>query len=164
MPFSLSTFISSLVKVFWTLFFWIFFSIFSGVGISLLSDGDDDEDGDDDDNNDDDRKDGDNDDGDDEDDDDNDDDDDDWLLCCNCNISLDFSNWFNTDLISSLSFNCFRRKCTSSKSAINVLEPSMGESTTFSNESNNFSLNDLTSAKKNFFFFSIYQNLLSNLL
>ena len=157
MPFSLSTFISSLVKVFWTLFFWIFFSIFSGVGISLLSDGDDDEDGDDDDNNDDDRKDGDNDDGDDED----DDDDDDWLLCCNCNISLDFSNWFNTDLISSLSFNCFRRKCTSSKSAINVLEPSMGESTTFSNESNNFSLNDLTSAKK--IFFSIYQNL-SNLL
>ena len=31
----------------------------------------------------------------------------------------------------------------------------MWESTTFSNESNNFSLNDLTSAKKIFFFFNL---------
>ena len=35
--------------------------------------------------------------------------------------------------------------------AVNILEPSVGESTTFSNESNTLSLNDLTSAKNAFF-------------
>ena len=58
----------------------------------------------------------------------------------------------NEWIISSLDFNCFSRKYTSfSMWAVNVLEPSAGESTTFSNESNTLSLNDLTSAKNAFF-------------
>ena len=46
--------------------------------------------------------------------------------------------------------------------AVNISEASVGEWTTFSNKSNNWSLDDLTSSKKNFF--SIYQNPQSNLL
>ena len=34
---------------------------------------------------------------------------------------------------------------------VNILEPPVGESTSFSNEFNNLSLNDLTSAKNAFF-------------
>ena len=86
-----------------------FFSIFSGVGIRFASDDDDDEDGYDDDNDNDDDDDDDDDDNDDSD--DEDDDDDEWLLCCNCNISFHLASWFNNELIiSSLNFNCFRRK------------------------------------------------------
>ena len=135
LPFSLSTLISSLVTVFWMLFICNFFSIFSGVGERFASDNDDDDKDDD---------------GGDEEDDDGDDD---WLLCCNCNISLHLANWFNNELIiSSLDFICFRRKYTSSNMwAVNILEPSMGESTTFSNEFNNLLLNDLTLAKNYFF-------------
>ena len=44
-----------------------------------------------------------------------DEDDDDWWLCCNCSILLHLANWFNNELISSsLDFNCFCRKYTSS--------------------------------------------------
>ena len=161
MSFSLSTLICSVVTVFWRLFFRNFFSAFSGVGKRFVSDDDDDDDDDEDDNDDnsdddedsDHDKDNDNDDGDEEDDDDDDGDDDDWLLCCNYNISLYLANWFSNGLIiSSLDFNCFRKKCTSSSMwAVNILEPSVGETTTFSNESKNLSLNDLTSAKNTFF-------------
>ena len=76
-------------------------------------DDDGDEDGDDDDGNDnndddDDDKDDDNVDGDEEDD---VEDDDKWLLFCNSSMSLHLANWFNNELIiSSLDFNCFRRK------------------------------------------------------
>ena len=161
--FSLPTHICSPVTVFWTLFFCSFyFSVVSGVGKRFVSDdaADDDDDGDEDDDDDD----GDDDDNDDDDDDDydkdddnvdgdeeNDDDDDhEWLFFCNSNVSLHLANWFNNELIiSSIDFNCFRRKYTSSSIwAVNVLEPSVGESTTFSNESNILSLNDLISAKK----------------
>ena len=126
--------------------FVIFFSIFPGVGKRFISDDDDDDKDDDDE-------------GDEED----DDDDDDWLLCCNCNISLHLADWSNYELIiSSLDFNYFRGKYTSSNMwVVNILEPSVGESTTFSNESNNLSLDDLTSAKN---VFSIYLNLQPNLL
>ena len=57
MSFSLSTFICSVVTVFWTSFFCNFFSIFSGVGKRFVSDDDDDDDDEDDndDNNDDDE-------------------------------------------------------------------------------------------------------------
>ena len=75
-------------------------------------------------------------------------------------ISLHLGNLFNNELIISLDFSCFYRKYTcSSMSAINILELSVGESATLSNESNNLSLNDLTSAKILF-----YQNIQSNLL
>ena len=107
---------------------------------------------DDDDNNDDDDdgKDNDN----DEDDDDDDDNDDDWLLCCNCNISLNLATWSNNNLIiSSLDFNYFHRKYTSSRTwAVDILESSVWESTSFLNESNDSSLNALTSVKNVFFF------------
>ena len=161
MSFSLSTLICSPVTVFWTLFFCNFsFSIVSGVGKRFVSDNDHDDDDDDDDgdkdrddynnDDDDDDKDDDNVDGDEEDD---DDEDDEWLLFCNCSMSLHLANWFNNELIiSSLDFNCFHRKYTSSSMwAVNVLETSVGEPTTFSNESNTLSLNDLTSAKNAFF-------------
>ena len=160
MSFSLSTLICSPVTVFWTLFFCNFsFSIVSGVGKRFVSDNDHDDDDDDDgdkdrddynNDDDDDDKDDDNVDGDEEDD---DDEDDEWLLFCNCSMSLHLANWFNNELIiSSLDFNCFRRKYTSSSMwAVNVLETSVGEPTTFSNESNTLSLNDLTSAKNAFF-------------
>ena len=165
MSFSLSTLICSPVTIFWTLFFGNFsVSIVSGVGRRIVSD-DDDDDGDDDDGNedgndddadddniddDDDDKDDDNVDGDEEDD---DDEDDEWLLFCNCSMSLHLANWFNNELIiSSLDFNCFRRKWTSSSMwAVNVLETSVGEPTRFSNESNTLSLNDLTSVKNALF-------------
>ena len=164
MSFSLSTLICSPVTVFWTLFFCNFsFSIVSGVGRRFVSDDDDDDDDDDDgdedgdddgddDNYDDDEddKDDDNVDGDEEDDDD--DDDDEWLLFCNSSMSLHLANWFNNELIiSSLDFNCFRRKFTSSSVwAVNILEQSVAELATFLNESNNLSLNDSTSAKNVF--------------
>ena len=158
MSFSLSTLICSPVAVFWTLFFCNFsFFIVSGVGRRFVSGVDDgDEDGDDDDDEDDDNNDDDGDDKDDyniDSDEEYDDDDDDWLLFCNCSMSLHLANWFNNELIiSSLDFNCFRRKYTSSSMwAVNVLETSVGEPTTFSNESNTLSLNDLTSAKNAFF-------------
>ena len=72
---------------------------------------------------------------------------------CNCSMSSHLANWFNNELIiSSLDFTCFRRKYTSSSMwAVNVLETSVGEPTTFSSESNTVSLNDLTSAKNAFF-------------
>ena len=117
---------------------------------------DNDEDGDNDGKDDDDddgyNKDNDNDNRDDEDADNDDENDEDWLLCCNCNISLHLANWFNNELIiSSLDFNCFRRKFTSSIVwAVNILEPSVGELTLFLNESNNLSLNDSISAKNVF--------------
>ena len=121
MSFSLSTFICSPVTIFWTLFFGNFsVSIVSGVGGRFVSDDDDDDDDDgnedgndddaDDDNIDDDDDDKDDDivDGDEEDD---DNEDDDWLLFYNCSMSLHLANWFNNELIiSSLDFNCFRRK------------------------------------------------------
>ena len=68
-------------------------------------------------------------------------------------MSLHLANWFNNELIiSSIDFNCFRRKYTSSSIwAVNVLEPSVGKSTTLSNESNTLSLNDLISAKNALF-------------
>ena len=96
-------------------------------------------------------------------DDDDDDNDDDWLLSCNCNIPLNLGNWSNNNLIiSSLDFNYSNRKYTSSSTwATDILESSVREWTTFSNESNDLSLNDLTSIKR---FFPIYQNLPLNLL
>ena len=107
---------------------------------------------DDDDNNDDndDGKDNDN----DEDNYDDDDNDDDWLLCCNCNISLNLATWSSNNLIiSSLDFNYFHRKYTSSRTrAVDILESSVWESTSFSNKSNYLSLNTLTSVKNVFFF------------
>ena len=142
------------VTVFWTLFFCSFyFSVVSGVGKRFVSDDaddDDDDDSDDDNNDDDDDYDKDDDNVDVDEENDDDDDDDEWLLFCNSNMSLHLANWFNNELIiSSIDFNCFRRKYTSSSIwAVNVLEPSVGESTTFSNESNILSLNDLISAKK----------------
>ena len=132
--------------------FVIFFSIVSGVGRRFVSDDDDDDDDDGDEDGDDDNG-NDNNNDDDGDEEDDDDDDDEWLLFCNSSMSLHLANWFNNELIiSSLDFNCFRRKWTSSSMwAVNVLETSVGEPTTFSNESNTLSLNDLTSAKNAFF-------------
>ena len=123
-----------------------FFFYFFGFGKRFLSDDDDDEeeDGDDDksDDDDDDDKDDDNDDGNEEDDDDNDDDDND---CFVVTVTYHYI-WLNdlTELvITSLDFNCFCRKYTSSRMWVVTLEPSVGELATFSSESNNLSLNDL---------------------
>ena len=81
-------------------------------------------------------------------------DDDDGLLCCNCNISLNLATWSNNNLIiSSLDFNYFHRKYTFSRTrAVDILESSVWESTSFSNKSNYLSLNTLTSVKNVFFF------------
>ena len=110
--------------------------MFSGVNKRFISD-DDDDDKDDDNNGDK----------------DDDGDDDDWLLCCNCNISILLADWFNNELIiSSLDFNCFPRNYTSlSMWGVNVLDPSVCESITFSNGSNNLSLNGSNLAKTDFF-------------